>query len=116
MPVSPKSLKNLVSPKKGEIRNPKGRPTKLPNLDILLAEILGEEKNGKTAAEAILAALRAKATKGDIRAAELILDRAYGKAKQSLEHTGKDGEPIFKPLSDSQVDKIISALRETKTT
>ena len=41
-------------------------------------------------------ALRAKATKGDVRAAEVLLDRAYGKAKQSLDHTTK-GESIKAP-------------------
>lgn len=61
-----------------------GRPKKIPDLHILLANVLGDEKDGKTAAEAILMALRAKATKGDVRAAELLLDRAYGKAKQEI--------------------------------
>lgn len=62
-----------------------GRPKKLPELDVLLAEVLGEEKDGITAGEAILKALRAKAAKGDVRAAEILLDRAYGKAKQSTD-------------------------------
>ena len=62
-----------------------GRPKKLPEIDKLLADVLGEEKDGLTAAEAILKALRMKAAKGDIRAAEVLLDRAYGKAKQSIE-------------------------------
>lgn len=70
--------------KKGETLNPKGRPRKIPQLDVLLADVLGEEKDGKTAAQVILMALRAKATKGDVRAAELLLDRAYGKAKQEI--------------------------------
>jgi len=62
-----------------------GRPKKLPELRELLANVLGDEKDGKTAAEAILMALRAKATKGDVRAAELLLDRAYGKPKQDID-------------------------------
>ena len=71
--------------KKGETLNPNGRPKKLPELDKLLAEVLGEEKEGVEAAKAILMALRAKATKGDVRAAELILNRAYGKPKEHLD-------------------------------
>ncbi len=67
--------------KKGQSGNPKGRPKKIPELRELLANVLGDEKDGKTAAEAILMALRAKAVKGDVRAAELLLDRAYGKVK-----------------------------------
>lgn len=74
--------------KKGETGNPKGRPPKLPELDKLMAEVLGEEKDGKTAAQAILAALRAKAAKGDIRAAEVLLNRGYGLPKQTVEHGG----------------------------
>jgi hypothetical protein len=56
----------------------------LPELDKLLADVLGEEKDGITAAEAILKALRLKAAKGDVRAIEVLLDRAYGKAKQEI--------------------------------
>lgn len=85
MPVSEKSLKNLNPAKKGEVRNPKGKPCKLPELDKLLADVLGEEKDGITAGEVILKALRAKAAKGDVRAAEVLLDRAYGKSKQTMD-------------------------------
>ena len=70
--------------KKGTTGNQNGRPKKLPELDKLLADVLGEEKDGKTAAEVILMALRLKATKGDIRAAEVLFDRGYGKAKQDV--------------------------------
>lgn len=79
--------------KKGEVANPNGRPRKLPDLDKLLADVLGEEKEGVSAGEIILMALRAKAAKGDTRAAELLLDRAYGRAKQSIDMTSK-GEVI----------------------
>ena len=74
--------------KKGTSGNPAGKPCKIPGLDKLLAEVLGEDKDGITAAKAILMALRAKATKGDVRAAEVLLDRAYGKAKQVTEEIG----------------------------
>ena len=74
--------------KKGQSGNPNGRPKKIPELRELLANVLGDEKDGKSAAEAILMALRNKAIKGDVRAAELLLDRAYGKAKQDFEISG----------------------------
>jgi len=70
--------------KKGVSGNPKGAVKKIPQLDVLLADVLGEEKDGIEAAKAILMALRSKAVKGDVRAAEVLLDRAYGKASQSL--------------------------------
>ena len=80
--------KNLKPFKKGyePKRNLKGRPPKLPHLDKLLDEVLGEEKDGITAAKVILMALRVKATKGDVRAAEILLDRAYGKAHQTIDN------------------------------
>lgn len=86
MANNPRHRENLKPFQKGNNANPNGRPKKLPEIDKLLADVLGEEKDGLTAAEAILKALRAKASKGDIRAAEVLLDRAYGKAKQTLEN------------------------------
>lgn len=85
---------NLRPAQKGEVRNPKGRPKKLPALDTLIAEIMGEEKEGISAADAILRKLRQMATQGNLRAAEILLDRAYGKAKQQVEHSGANGSPI----------------------
>jgi len=70
--------------KKGQSGNPNGRP-KLPDLKELLAKVLGTEDEGKSGAEAILKAMEARAKRGDVRAAELLLDRAYGKPKQDIE-------------------------------
>jgi hypothetical protein len=78
---------------KGKSGNPNGRPKKLPELDKLLADVLGEEKDGVTAAEAILKKLRAMAAAGNLRAAEILLDRGYGKAKQQVDLTSK-GEKL----------------------
>jgi hypothetical protein len=91
--------------KKGETLNPNGRPRKLPELDKLLADVMGEEKDGLTAAEAILKALRAKATKGDIRAAEVLLDRAYGKAKQTIDNNLNVSQPLVITLTESKDDE-----------
>jgi hypothetical protein len=77
--------------KPGQSGNPNGRPKKIPELDKLLADVLGEEKDGIEAAKAILMALRAKATKGDVRAAEVLLERAYGKIKQDVNLSGSLG-------------------------
>ena len=102
------NLKKRVPFKKGDPRiNRAGRSPKLPELDKLLADVLGEEKDGVTAAEAILKALRMKAAKGDIRAAEVLLDRGYGKAKQShsiegsIDMTHNAGIPIKDWIKDN---------------
>ena len=95
--VAKASLDNLKKGKKfkkGESGNPNGRPKKLPQLDVLLINVLAEEKGGITAAETILQALRLKATKGNVHAASLLLDRAYGRAKQDIGIEIQAVEPI----------------------
>lgn len=90
---------------KGQTGNPKGRPRKLPELPKLLADVMGEEKDGMTAAEAILKKLRQEASKGNMRAIELLLKYSYGNPVQRLEHTGADGQPIetvIKFIDDSK--------------
>jgi hypothetical protein len=84
------NIENLKPFKKGkdERRNLKGAPPKLPELDALMAEVLGEENNGKSAALEILAAIRTKAKKGDVRAAESLLNRGYGLPTQKVQHSG----------------------------
>ncbi len=82
--------------KKGQSGNPKGRPRKLPELDTILADVLGEETGGVSAAEAILKKLMQLARRGNIRAAELLLDRGYGKATQRVE--GKVDHTVSKVL------------------
>lgn len=79
---------NLRPPVKGERRNPKGRP-KLPDIKEALAKVLAEEKDGVNALEAILKSMRAKAAKGDVRAADFLISRGYGKADQRIEIDGQ---------------------------
>lgn len=73
--------------KKGQSGNPNGRP-KLPDLKEAMAKVLGEEKDGRTALEAILAALRLKAARGDAKAAELLLKYTYSQPVQKVEQSG----------------------------
>ena len=86
MPTPPEHTKW----KPGQSGNPNGRPKKLPDLDKLMAEILGPNKEGKDGMELIIEAMLKKAAKGDVKAAELLLNRGYGKAKQfiSMNHEG----------------------------
>lgn len=86
---------NLRPFKKGEDerRNINGRPKKLPKLDDLLADILGSVEDKDSEAHAILSRLVREAKSGNTKAAEIILDRAYGKAQQNIDHTTK-GESI----------------------
>ena len=95
-----RNTKGLTPYKKGQTGNPKGRPRKLPELDKLLIGVLGEKKDGLSAAEAILRKLRQTAISGtgasNLRAAEILLDRAYGKAKQEIKHSGEIAGNVMK--------------------
>lgn len=93
---NPNSLKNLKPAKKGEVRNKTGRPKKLPKLDELLAEVLGDTEEGKTHAQTILEALVKKANSGDVKAAALLLDRGWGKVKEQIDITTNE-ESLNKP-------------------
>ncbi|CAB4153212.1 hypothetical protein UFOVP606_51 [uncultured Caudovirales phage] len=97
MAVKKESLENLKKGKKwqkGESGNPNGAPKKIPELEKMLIDIMGEEVNGIPAALIVLRALRKKAANGDVRAIELLLDRSYGKIKQVIEQTNIE-QPLF---------------------
>lgn len=84
--------------KKGQTGNPKGRPKKIPELEVLLSEVLGREIKGITVAQKILSVMATRAQKGDVRAAQLLLERGYGKPK---ENEGKATEMIINVLRNS---------------
>lgn len=80
------TIPNAKPWKKGQSGNPKGRPRKT-ELDQIIKDILGTETRGVTEAEAIIHAMVKRAKEGDVRAASLIFDRAYGRPKQAVEVT-----------------------------
>ena len=89
-----KQRKNRVPPEgrrfqKGKSGNPAGRPKKLDCITSVLKDELEKPKPGdkqkRTWAEVVVAAMLAKAAKGDVRAAALILDRTEGKVTQPVE-------------------------------
>ena|ERR1017187_2196804 len=96
MANNPRNIENLKPFKKGEDkrRNKKGRPV-LPDLKLVMAEILGEEKDGNTALKAIISKLRQLAAQGNIKAAEVLLARGYGLPKQSFDF-GEDVDIVIK--------------------
>ena len=72
--------------KPGKSGNPRGTPKVIPNLDTYIIDLLTEEgASGRDGLRVILEALRKKAAAGDVRAIELLLDRAYGKVKQTFD-------------------------------
>lgn len=97
--VNPNSLLALKAHeiKKGEIRNPKGRPRKADSLiNCIKSELDKLSLNGKqTNMELFAAVLVMKATRGDDRAGELLMSylAARPAQKQELDVTTK-GEAI----------------------
>ena len=65
--------------KKPEHINRKGRPKKIPALELLLADIFSDKEM-----TLVLKSLYKMATKGNIRAIELLLDRCYGRPMPAL--------------------------------
>lgn len=104
MPFEPGQMPEGAKPfKKNDPRiNRAGRP-KLPDISEALEKVLNEEKDGLKALDAVLKALRNKAIKGDVRAIQELLDRAYGKSKQSIDHTtgGKAITEVRRTIIDS---------------
>ena len=83
MALQPASRKNLIPFKKNNTHG-KGRPKRLPELDELLADVLSRETAGRSTLESILLGLVRKAKMGYVRAAELLLNRKYGKLKDTV--------------------------------
>lgn len=89
--------------KKGQSGNPKGRPKKIPELKEVLAKVMGEDKEGITAMEAIFMQLRKKAASGDTRAIQILLEYAYGKPKQIISNDPDN------PFTSGQVQLVLVA-------
>jgi hypothetical protein len=99
----------------GNKANPNGRPRKLPNLDKLLGDVLGTEEDNKDGWTVIIEALKRKAAKGDVRAAELLLNRGYGKSKQFINLSHEGGVSlVFEQATphETDKDKIYSGIQE----
>lgn len=96
---------------KGQSGNPLGRPKRLPSLDRVLAEVLSDvDKNDISVLQRILTTLAKRAIRGDVRAAELLIDRAFGKAKASL-NVAVEGEiSAFLKLSPEEKLSYIQKL------
>lgn len=101
MPNNPNAKANLKPFPPGNKANPNGRPKKLPELDTLITEILGSPEDKKSGAYAILEAMLKKAKRGDVKAADLLLNRAYGKVADKLDVKADVNEVVIFKLPDN---------------
>ena len=89
---------NLTTPKKGEVRNPNGRPKGSRNRQTIVnqwLEAVKEARNPITGlnetlpiADQMVLALIGKALKGDVSAFKELMDSGYGKLTDKVEHSG----------------------------
>lgn len=115
------SLKNIIPPKKGEVRNPNGRPKGSLNTKTILEKYLSTEIAGKnpftgkteefTLAEVLNLKQIERAMNGDLASYKEIFDRTEGKITTNIDHT-TNGESIMQqqPLSDELISKLIDKL------
>ncbi len=98
---------NLRPPKFGEVRNPNGRPKGARNLSTVLREMLDTKidvnmpdgsKVKKDFREIIIQKLIKKASDGDLKAIDIIMDRTEGKPMQSVDVTTQGEKVTNTPL------------------
>jgi hypothetical protein len=74
--------RNLKPWKPGQSGNPGGRPKRQPLTEAfleLMDQPYPQDRNGRTYAEAIVRTLATKAARGDVRAAQLVMERIEGR-------------------------------------
>jgi hypothetical protein len=94
---------NIKPPKKGEIRNPKGKPVGTRNRATIVKhwlEAIKEAKNPITGeleqlpiADQMVLSLIGKALKGDVSAFKELFDSGYGMNKQMIDQTNTHNIP-----------------------
>ena len=98
MAVNPKSLENLKTPEKGEVRNPNGRGNskntktileRFLNLEMKQKNPFTQETEQMTVLELMNLKQIANALEGDLQAFKEIIDRHEGKITQKTELSGE---------------------------
>lgn len=111
--VNPKSLKNIIPPVKGEVRNPKGKAKGTLSFTTLLKRMLKSKVDIKDSSGNILRVSKKrvillkwmeKAMTGDVKAIEGVIDRIEGKPKTIGEMTIKGG---LSSMSEQELEDIV---------
>lgn len=102
MPNNPRAVDNLKPIKKGEVRNPNGRPKGVPNTATRLKKFLeivqnvenpvtGEIEALSIAEQMDLVQLAKALKKGELPSYKELLDRSEGKSKETIDvtHSGE---------------------------
>lgn len=111
---NPNSLKNLKPTKKGEIKNPEGKPAGTLDTQTIINDILsGVEDHpeyGRLPRKALMFISLAKKAiqEGNVQCANLLLDRSDGPVKQTVVNENK--EPMKIIVENAAQKKIIEDL------
>lgn len=123
---------NLIPPKKGEVRNPKGKPKGTRNRKTIFKELLEQaalasvnkrqaralsssdedviDLPQQTVADQVAASLLISAIGGDVAAARELMDSGFGKLTDKLEnmHSFNKMGSVEAKVSDKEGDKSVS--------
>lgn len=110
--ASNEGWKNLIPPKKGEVRNPKGRGKGSKSIVKILKKLLDTDstvpgENGETLSRAELIALNLirKAESGKLKAIDSIIDRIDG--KPVVTQVNVDSEKTYEEWLNSISDEDV---------
>jgi len=105
---------NLIPAKKGEIRNPNGRPKGAKNRSTIarkwlevnqsLKNPLTGESETMSQEDLMTLALIKKAREGDVTAYKALMDSGYGAPLQQIEQTNIE-QPLFPDVQTDDVNK-----------
>lgn len=97
------------------------RPGRVSAAKRALAEMARDHAEGALETLASIHADKTQPASARVSAATAILDRAYGKPPQALEHTGKDGGPIttatvfdLSKMTDAELEAYRTLAASTK--
>ena len=105
---------NLIPAKKGEIRNPNGRPKGAKNRSTIarrwlevnqsLKNPLTGEQETMSQEDLMTLALIKKAREGDVTAYKALMDSGYGAPLQQIEQTNIE-QPLFPDVQEDDVNQ-----------
>ncbi len=105
---------NLIPAKKGEIRNPNGRPKGAKNRSTIarkwlevnqsLKNPLTGESETMSQEDLMTLALIKKAREGDVTAYKALMDSGYGAPLQQIEQTNIE-QPLFPDVQENDVNQ-----------
>jgi hypothetical protein len=105
---------NLIPAKKGEVRNPNGRPKGAKNRSTIarkwlevnqsLKNPLTGESETMSQEDLMTLALIKKAREGDVTAYKALMDSGYGAPLQQIEQTNIE-QPLFPDVQENDVNQ-----------